>query len=254
MLSRIRKRLTYANVALTISLVFAMTGGAYAAKHYLITSTKQISPSVLKQLTGKAGPAGPAGLAGPLGPAGPAGPKGDAGTPGAKGDQGAAGAKGAIGPEGPAGAKGASGSAGPAGPTGPTGSPWPVDGTLPSGATETGSWLAITNAAHEVTFAISFPIPLAKALTGPHAIFVSAKAVAESKIPSGCSGTAEKPAAASGNLCVFEGFPEGGVGSHEVYVTGTAPGPGVGTTGALAFFEGKTAESPVTGTWAVTGE
>jgi hypothetical protein len=39
MFSKIRKRLTYANVAMTLALVFAMTGGAYAAKHYLITST-----------------------------------------------------------------------------------------------------------------------------------------------------------------------------------------------------------------------
>ena len=47
MFSRIRKRLTYANVAMTMALVFAMTGGAYAAKKYVITSTKQIKPSVL---------------------------------------------------------------------------------------------------------------------------------------------------------------------------------------------------------------
>jgi hypothetical protein len=29
---------------MTIALVFAMSGGAYAANHFLITSTKQISP------------------------------------------------------------------------------------------------------------------------------------------------------------------------------------------------------------------
>ncbi len=46
MFSMIRKRLTYANVAMTLALVFAMTGGAYAAKKYMITSKKQIKPSV----------------------------------------------------------------------------------------------------------------------------------------------------------------------------------------------------------------
>ena len=40
MIGLIRKRLTYANVAMTLALVFAMTGGAFAAKHYVITSTK----------------------------------------------------------------------------------------------------------------------------------------------------------------------------------------------------------------------
>lgn len=251
MFSRIRKRLTYANVTMTIALVFAMTGGAYAAKHYLITSTKQISPSVLKRLvgkTGKAGVAGPAGAPGAKGDQGTPGAKGETGPEGPKGETGPGGAKGATGPEGPAGAKGATGQ------TGTTGSPWTVDGTLPSGATETGTWDAVTNAGHEVTFAISFPIPLASALGATHAIFVSVKAVKEGTIPTGCSGTAEKPAAAKGNLCVFEGFPEGGVGSHEIYVTGAAPAPGVGTTGAIAFFEGITAEAPVTGTWAVTAE
>jgi hypothetical protein len=81
----LRKRITYANVAATLALVFAMSGGAWAAKHYLVTSTKQIKPSVLKALKGKAGPKGATGAAGPAGPAGPAGA---AGAPGLKGLQG----------------------------------------------------------------------------------------------------------------------------------------------------------------------
>jgi hypothetical protein len=53
-----RGRLSYANVVVTLALVFAMSGGAFAAGRYLITSTKQIKPSVLKQLQGKAGAIG----------------------------------------------------------------------------------------------------------------------------------------------------------------------------------------------------
>jgi hypothetical protein len=45
-----RRHLTYANVTATLALVLAMSGGAFAAKHYLIGSTSQISPSVLKSL------------------------------------------------------------------------------------------------------------------------------------------------------------------------------------------------------------
>lgn len=51
---RIRRGLTYTNVTVTLALVFAMTGGAYAASKYLITSTTQISPRVLSQLSEKA--------------------------------------------------------------------------------------------------------------------------------------------------------------------------------------------------------
>ena len=47
-----RIRLSYANVAATLALVFSMTGGAMAANHYLVESTKQIKPSVLKKLKG----------------------------------------------------------------------------------------------------------------------------------------------------------------------------------------------------------
>lgn len=44
---RMRGRLTYANVVASLALVFAMSGGVYAASKYVITSTKQISPKVL---------------------------------------------------------------------------------------------------------------------------------------------------------------------------------------------------------------
>jgi hypothetical protein len=43
-----RRHLNYANVVATLALVFAMSGGALAAKHYLVNSPKQISPKVLK--------------------------------------------------------------------------------------------------------------------------------------------------------------------------------------------------------------
>jgi hypothetical protein len=72
-------------VIAAVALFFALGGSAMAARHYLITSTSQIKPSVLKALQGSAGavgrtgPAGPAGSVGPQGPAGTAGPQGPAG-------------------------------------------------------------------------------------------------------------------------------------------------------------------------------
>ena len=47
----------YANIA-TLALVVATSGGTLAATHYLITSTTQISPKVLKALEGQGRPAG----------------------------------------------------------------------------------------------------------------------------------------------------------------------------------------------------
>jgi hypothetical protein len=73
MLSPIRRHLSYANVTATLALVFAMSGGALAARHYLINSTRQINPRVLKKLRGRAGPTGPAGKEGPAGATGPGG-------------------------------------------------------------------------------------------------------------------------------------------------------------------------------------
>jgi hypothetical protein len=72
----IRRHLNYANLAATLALVFSMSAGAIAATHYLITSTKQISPKVLRSLRGKTGASGKTGATGPAGPIGPAGPRG----------------------------------------------------------------------------------------------------------------------------------------------------------------------------------
>jgi hypothetical protein len=45
-----RKHLSYANVVATLALFFAISGGALAAKHYLLNSVSQISPRVLRSL------------------------------------------------------------------------------------------------------------------------------------------------------------------------------------------------------------
>jgi hypothetical protein len=88
----VKPRLTYSNVVATLALFFALSGGALAAKHYVIGSTNQINPKVLRALMGKTGPTGPAGA------------KGAGGNNGAPGTPGAQGAQGAAGPPGPGGA------------------------------------------------------------------------------------------------------------------------------------------------------
>jgi hypothetical protein len=89
-----KRSLNYANITATLALVFSMSGGALAASHYLINSTKQINPKVLSKLKGNAGANGAPGATGPAGPTGPSGPSGPSG---------AAGSQGKEGPPGPAG-------------------------------------------------------------------------------------------------------------------------------------------------------
>jgi hypothetical protein len=62
-----------------LALFVALGGSAVAAQHFLITSPRQIKPSVLRALHGARGPSGPAGAAGPQGAAGAQGPQGPAG-------------------------------------------------------------------------------------------------------------------------------------------------------------------------------
>jgi hypothetical protein len=104
-----------------------MGSSAVAARHYVITSTKQIKPSVLKKLKGAKGPRGAQGAQGAqgakgdTGPAGLQGHNGNAGATGATGLQGHNGNAGATGATGPTGLRGPSGNAGATGATGPTG-------------------------------------------------------------------------------------------------------------------------------------
>ncbi|HEV7163712.1 MAG TPA: hypothetical protein VGN25_10705, partial [Solirubrobacteraceae bacterium] len=65
-----------------LALFIALGGSAVAAQRYLITSTRQIKPSVLRTLHGARGPVGPQGASGPSGAQGPPGgqgPRGEAG-------------------------------------------------------------------------------------------------------------------------------------------------------------------------------
>ena len=80
-----RQNFNYANITATLALFFAMSGGALAANHYLISSTKQISPKVLKKLKGTTGKTGVTGKEGPVGKEGPAGKEGPQGKEGVSG-------------------------------------------------------------------------------------------------------------------------------------------------------------------------
>jgi hypothetical protein len=278
MFSMIRKRVTYANVAMTAALVLAMSGGAYAAGKYVISSTKQIKPSVLASLKGAKGANGATGAAGPAGPQGAAGPAGPAGS----------GAKGETGPEGKAGANGESVSATEVKPgetackklggskftvggkettacNGKDGSPWTAGGTLPEGKTETGVWglaSTVNNSTSGFTVvSLSFPIPLSAPLASEAECGQPGKAQCPTHIikrgeapPAGCKGTVEKPEAEPGNLCVFESENE-----NVEYIYASNPAGPLSLESASAYGSNllifpKAPSSPVElwGTWAVT--
>jgi hypothetical protein len=174
-MNSIRKRLTYANVAATLALLFAMSGGALAANHFLINSTKQINPKVLKKLKGNRGA------------------RGATGAPGAPGAKGATGATGATGSTGPTGPKGSTGSQGFEGERG-------VSATepLPSGESESGQWgIGYTGGTtgEFVSDAVSFPVPLLERAEASHVKFTTTTAPTTE-----CPGPGS---AARGFVCIY---------------------------------------------------
>jgi len=246
MFSRIRKRVTYANVALTLALVFAMTGGAFAAGKYLITSTKQISPKVLASLKGKAGPAGAAGATGAVGATGPAGAAGPAG-PAGTGVQGLQGPEGKEGKEGPAGKNGTNGKNGTTGFT----------KTLPSGETETGTWTlqATAAGAGEPFYApISFPIPLATPATSGQAAHVEFIKELSAKT-SNCAGSAGNPTAKAGYLCVYAEVADNAETAGFLNLENNAEETYASRFGTVVYRVSEGAGPVITiGSWAVTAE
>jgi hypothetical protein len=234
-----RRHITYANVAATLALVLAMGGGALAATHYLITSTKQISPHVLRQLRGHRGPQGRTGKQGPPGkpggPRGRRGPEGPAGPPGLVGVQGPigfTGPKGARGPEGPAGASALS--------------------PLPSGESESGLYsFNVGSSPSPVEYdAVSFPVLLGAAIPKSNVEYVVA-GTATANCPK--SGTA-----ARGYLCIYSNF------EHKegeavlppptviVNIEAGAPAEGAGPHGFVLEWAGLKAAGSDLGVYTVT--
>ena len=288
MFQSLRKHLSYANVAATMALVFALTGGAVAASSHNGGSgaTSKATASVSahaapkkKKSTSTRGPAGPKGATGATGPAGPAGPAGVAGAQGAAGNNGSSGGPGEPGKPGESvtiakaseseceegGAKfsnatgtghACNGEKGEAGQAGQEGN---IKATLPAGKTETGTWgtrFEGVTEAHSVA-SISFPIPLAAPLSEAHVKHVGATGNGAT-----CPGTAAEPKAQEGYLCIYQGLTEEPAGTSQLGVVlienpGVAFGEeseGASTSGAVATiaYVGPAERAQVRGTWAVT--
>lgn len=264
----VRGRVGLAHGLLVLGLVLVLSGGAFAASRYLITSKKQISPKVLRQLHGARGERGPAGPAG------------------AKGDTGATGAAGAVGPAGKDGTNGTDGSNGTNGTDGKSvvlgsaakcvegGVSVEVEGskaprevcngakgvlhpgeTLPSGASETGAWAMFASAPGFMEVTISFPIPLAAALEESHV-----EALEVGQTSAHCPGSVEAPSAEPGYLCVYQTENAEMVGVVPAIIKpgttfveqGEGKGKGAGVAGAKLFNGGKAAAARDNGSWAVT--
>ena len=194
---------------------------------------------------------------GPAGPAGSTGPAGENGTNG-------------TGTEGHEGKQGVQGIPGEKGTTG-------YVKALPSKAPETGTWSVSypMESKGQVATSISFVIPLAHALGATDVHFVNEGGTKESAFnettfafeaaaTSDCPGTIAEPAAAPGNLCVYqqelaEGVKEVESGLVEAFIrpaTTVIGGSvqGASTSGAfLQLFQRSEEEASFAhGTWAVT--
>jgi hypothetical protein len=266
MFSTLRTRYGIPGLIATAALVFAMTGGAFAAK-YLITSTK--------------------GAQGPQGAQGAAGPQGEKGATGAAGTNGKSVVTGTLNPgQGGCAEGGVSVEVEGSGIkksvcNGKPGVIHPGE-TLPSEATETGAWAfgkpGTTPGALYV--AISFPIPLSAPLVAGnynpaasppveepgqvHYINTSGKEVVvneesfatEEVTQTNCPGSAAFPEAEPGHLCVYEGLVSEATPPWSNFTimspATSAFKSGASTTGAVLQFTAPTATAKGSGTWAVT--
>ena len=144
------------------------------------------------------------------------------------------------------GEKGANGAPGA---QGPQGEPWTAGGTLPVGATETGTWSVTGTTADTsgVYAAISFPIKLAGKPSEYEVRYVPFGEEDEQCL----SINSEIPTAPSKTLCVYESESLHAT-SPEIYNIGITLTPSLSRVGALIKFT-MTGVGFATGTFAVTG-
>ncbi len=211
--SSARQRLGVSGAIAIAAAVFALAGGAFAGAGRLarltVTSDHQSGFARAQATHGRRGPRG---ATGPRGPEGPPG-------------------------------QGLRGDPGPAGPRGPEGSPWTAGGTLPSGRSESGMWIAaavgqeIEPGQSEGGSSISFVIRTAI----PPSIHLIGKGKAGSEHAAECPGNPNLPLAAKGNLCIYTAEDQG-LTLLEAF---SSP------SGALLTFKGPS-KAATAGTWAVT--
>lgn len=274
---RIERRVGTAGLIVSVvALVCALGGSAYAAKNALTGAQKKLITKEARKWAKKFAKAGPAGAQGPAGPAG---------KDGAAGPQGAAGPTGPTGPQGLPGESvtateippgelecdergGAEFKVGSGAPTfacnGEQGSPWTAGGTLPSKATQTGTWAGMAvpiEPGFLVGLApISFTIPLENSLDAEHVKLVTGGTPpAECDDPShpGAPST-ENPEADPGYLCVFAqaNFAGPPLPVEGIYRPGGAIGvsatKGAGRSGAVVSLASEAEFDGVYGSYAVT--
>lgn len=171
MLKAVCRNLTPPTALAVVALVFAMSGGAIAAKNYAPGSAEASKK-------GQRGPKGPRGKQGPQGPIGPQGPKGDTGE------------QGLVGPQGP---------------KGETGDPWTAGGFLPSGKSVGGTWVAGAGPGilPGPTGAAAAPISFGLPLNGLPVVKVVKKNQEGVEHATECPGSLIVPKAAKGVLCLY---------------------------------------------------
>jgi hypothetical protein len=256
MFSMLRNRFGIPGVISVIALVFAMIGGAYAANN-------SGGGKATASAKGKRGPKGPKGAPGPAGAQGPAGANGKDGGQGPQGEPGTDGTsvtnEAASGADcgGRGGAKfhvgagattfACNGEKGTTGNQGPAGDPWTAGGTLPPGATETGSFVSFGTENQGALATVSFGIPLSAPIALAHMHLINDL----NSIPSGCTGgTISIPKADPGNICIYNSPLSAG----QLIALLPFTGPNEATsTGAVGILGGVGLEQPIFGTYAVTG-
>jgi hypothetical protein len=220
MLSKLRRKVTYANVVATLALFIALGGGAYASSKLAKNSvgSRQIQKNSITSSKIKNGSLLAADFkAGQL-------PRGATGAQGPKGDTGAAG---------------------------------PLLDTLPSGKTLYGTYAILGDRSgsgnDRQAATISFQFPLTAAPT--RAVFVPSGG--SNPDATNCAGSATAPTATPGTLCVYEGVRVNTSSSKLCAVAATGGcGPSSGTSDrfgtSVETFAAADGVYISSGTWAVT--